>query len=91
MVRKVEMKLDLLKASGTDCIPVVLLKNCEPKLCYILAELFSKCLEESCLPASWKVSSVIPEFKNVGERSKRLETTTLLVFFLWLVKSLKKL
>ena len=70
MVKKVIMNLDLSKASGPDCIPVVVLKNCEPELSYILAELFSKCLKESCFPDSWKVSSVIPVFKNVGERSK---------------------
>ena len=69
MVRKVEMNHDLSKASGPDCIPVVVLKNCEPELSYILAELFSKCLKESCFPDCWKVSSVVPVFKNVGERS----------------------
>ena len=70
MVRKVVMNLDLSKASGLDCIPVVVLKNCEPELCYILAELFNKCLKESCFPDCWKVSSVVPVFmKNVGERS----------------------
>ena len=35
----------------------------------ILAELFNKCLKESCFPDCWKVSSVVPVFKNVGERS----------------------
>ena len=69
MVRKVVMNLDLSKASGPDCIPVVVLKNCEPELCYILAELFNKCLKECCFPDCWKVSSVVPVFKNVGERS----------------------
>ena len=39
MVKKVIMNLDLSKASGPDCIPVVILKNCEPELSYILAEL----------------------------------------------------
>ena len=39
MVRKVIMNLDLSMASGPDCIPVVVLKNCEPDLSYILAEL----------------------------------------------------
>ena len=29
MVKKVIMNLDLSKASGPDCIPVVILKNCE--------------------------------------------------------------
>ena len=69
IVRKVVMNLDLSKASGPDCIPVVVLKNCEPELSYILAELFNKCLKESCFPDCWKVSSVVPVFKNVGERS----------------------
>ena len=62
IVRKVIMNLDLSKASGPDCIPVVVLKNCEP-------EIFNKCLKESCFPDCWKVSSVVPVFKNVGERS----------------------
>ena len=69
MVRKVVMNLDLSKASGPDCIPVVVLKNCEPELSYILAELFNMCLKESCFPDCWKVSSVVPVFKNVGEKS----------------------
>ena len=46
---KVLMNLDLSKASGPDCIQVVVLKNCEPELSYIPAELFNKCLEESCI------------------------------------------
>ena len=69
MVKNVIMNLDLSKASGPDCIPMVVLKNCEPELSYILAELFNKCLKESCFPDCWKVSSVVPVFKNVGERS----------------------
>ena len=69
IVTKVITNLDLLKASGPDCIPVVLLKNYKPELSYILAELFNKCLKESCFPDYWKVSSVVPVSKNVGERS----------------------
>ena len=69
MVRKVKMNLDLSKASGPDCIPVVVLKNCELELSYVLARLFNRCLKKSCFPDSWKVSSVVPVFKNVGERS----------------------
>ena len=69
MVKKVIMNLDSSKASGPDCIPVVVLKNCEPKLSYILAKLFNKCLKESCFPDCWKVFSVVPVFKNVGESS----------------------
>ena len=49
--------------------PVVILENCEPDLSYIRAELFNKCLKDSCFPDYWKVLSVVPVFKNVGERS----------------------
>ena len=63
------MNLDLSKASGPDCIPVGVLKNCKQELSYILAELFNKCLKESCFPDCWKVSSVVPVFKNIGEKS----------------------
>ena len=69
MVKKVIMNLDSSKVSGPDCIPVVVLKNCEPELSYILAKLFNNCLKESCFPDCWKVSSVVLVFKNVGERS----------------------
>ena len=69
MVKKVIMNLDSSKASGPDCIPVVVLKNCEPELSYIPAKLFNKCLKESCFLYCWKVSLVVPVFKNVGERS----------------------
>ena len=48
---------------------MVVLKNCEPELSFILAELFSKCLKESSFPDCWKVSLVVPVFKNVRERS----------------------
>ena len=50
-------------------VPVVVLKNSEPELSYILAELLNKCLKEFCFPDCLKVSSVVPVFKNVGERS----------------------
>ena len=69
MVRKVVMNLELSKASALYCIPVVVLKNFEPELSYILAELFNKCVKESCFPDCWKVSFVVPVFQNVGERS----------------------
>ena len=48
---------------------MVVPKNCKPELSSILAELFSKCLKESCFPDCWKVSSVVPLFMNVGENS----------------------
>ena len=63
------MNIDLSKSSGPDSVPVVVLKNCEPELSLMLAELFSKFLKESCFSDCWKVSSVVPIFKNIGERS----------------------
>ena len=35
------MNFDSSKASGPECIPVVVLKNCEPELSYMLPELFN--------------------------------------------------
>ena len=93
MVKKVIMNLDSSKASAPDCIPVVVLKNSKPELSYILAELFNICLKEFCFPDCLKVSSMVLALENVGKRStaKNYPPPPLLVFFLWLVKSLKNL
>ena len=69
MIKKVITNLDLSNAYGPDCIPVVVLKNCDPELSYILVGLFNKCLKQSCFPDCWKVSLLVPVFKNIGERS----------------------
>ena len=45
MVKKVITDLDSSKVPGSDCIPVVVLRICEPELSYTLAELFNICLE----------------------------------------------
>ena len=49
IVKKV-ITLDLSKASGPDCIPVILLKDSESELSHELAELLNTCLKESCFP-----------------------------------------
>ena len=69
MLKKVITSHDSSKTSGDNYIPVVGLENCEPELSYILAELFNKSLKEYCFPNLWKISSVVPVFKNVGESS----------------------
>ena len=69
MLKKVITNLDSSKGSGLDCIPAVVLKNCEPDLSYILAELFNMCLKEYYFPECWKLYSMVPVFKNIGERS----------------------
>ena len=58
MVKKAITNFDLSKASGPDCIPGMVLKNCEPELsCILEGVLFSRllegliggpCIEECC-------------------------------------------
>ena len=72
MVEGVITNLDLSTASGPDCVPVVVLKNFESELSYILAELFNRCLKESCFP----------ELRMLG-KGLHLKATVLLDFFLW--------
>ena len=81
MVKKVITNLDSSKTTGPDCIPVVVLKNCEPELLYILAELFNMCLLESRFPDCWKISLVVLVFKNIGN-GLQLKPSTLLVITL---------
>ena len=90
MVKKVITKLDSSKASCPNCIPVVVLRNCGPEILCILVELFNISLKEACFPDCWKVSLVVLHLRMLG-KDLLLKTTTLLVFFLWLAKSLKNL
>ena len=69
MVKRVITSLDSSKASAPDCVPLVVLKNCDPELSCILAELFKMCLRESLFSRLMEVSSVVLVFKNVGEKS----------------------
>ena len=50
IIKKVITNLDSSKASSSDCILVVVLKNCEPELSYTLDELFNMHLKESYFP-----------------------------------------
>ena len=69
LVKKAITDLDASKTSSFHFIPVVALKKCDPELLCILAELFKIYFKKSCLPDCWKVTSVLPIFKNVVERS----------------------
>ena len=69
IVEKVITSLDQSKAAGPDCILVVVLKNCESELWYILAEFSNMSLKESCFPDFWRVLLLLLVFKNVWERS----------------------
>ena len=66
MVKKVITNLDSLKTSCSNCIPVVVLKNYEPELAYILAELFNMCLKESCFPNCWEVYLLVKNYQPVS-------------------------
>ena len=50
LVKKIIIDLQSSKASGPYRIPVVVLKNSEPELSYISADIFNMCLKESCFP-----------------------------------------
>ena len=69
LVKKVIKNFGSSKASDPHCIPVVVLKNCDLELSYILAELFNTYLSESCFPDCWKVISVSLYLRMLGERS----------------------
>ena len=67
MVKKVTKNLDLSKASGPDCIPVVVLKNSELEISYILAELYSKCLKEFVFQIVGRFHQWSPYLRMLGK------------------------
>ena len=69
---------------------VVVLKNCETEFSYILAELVNKSLKKSCFQIFVRFHWWSPYLRMLG-KSLQLNSITLLVFFMWLVKSLKNL
>ena len=79
-VKMVIMNFDSSKASGPDCIPVKVLKNCEPELSYILAELFNMCLKEPCFQIAGRSQWWSLYLRMLG-KGLLLKTTALLVFF----------
>ena len=79
-VKMIIMNFDSSKASGPDCIPVKVLKNCEPELSYILAELFNMCLKEPCFQIAGRSQWWSLYLRMLG-KGLLLKTTALLVFF----------
>ena len=55
IVKKAITNRDSSEIFGPDFLLVVVLKNCEPELSYILAALFNICLKEPCFPDCYKV------------------------------------
>ena len=68
ILKKAKSNIDSSKAPGRNGIPVVVLKNCEPELSFILTNLFNLHLKKSYFHDCWKVSSVALVFKNVVKR-----------------------
>ena len=89
LVKKVIINLGLLNVSGVDCIPVVVLKNCEPELSCVLGELFRMCLKEFWFPDCWKSHWWALYLRTLGNALQL--KNSVLVFSLWSVKSLKNL
>ena len=69
MISRAIYDLDTSKATGPDRIPGIVLMMFSPELSPILAKLYNKRLAEFCFPSCWKSSSVVPAFKNNGQRS----------------------
>ena len=69
MVKDVIKIFDWSNSYDSDCTLVVVLKNCEPELSHILAELFNMRLKGTSFPDCWKLSLVVPVFKNIGKVS----------------------
>ena len=78
MVKKVIINLDLTKVSISDCIPVLVLSH-------MLGELFNKSLVFQIVGRFHRWSMYL----RILGKGLYLKPTTLLVFFLWLVRSLK--
>ena len=72
MAKKVIVNLNLLKSSGLNCIPVVVLKKHEWTFMHTswnlqnVSVLFSRLFLDF---QTFKLTLVVPVFKNVGERS----------------------
>ena len=69
---------------------MVVVRNYEPKLSYMQAELLNKFWKQSCFPNSRKLSALVPVFKNVGERSIAKNSDLVSVLFV-VSKVLEKL
>ena len=83
LVKKVITKLNLSKASGPDYIALVVLKNYEPELSYLLNS--SICVKRNLVFQIVARSHPWSLYLRMLGWGLQLKTTALLVFFLWLV------
>lgn len=59
---------DAHKSSGPDGIPAIVLKQCAPEFCPVMARLFTLSSKKRHVPSSWKTALVHPVLKK-GDRS----------------------
>jgi hypothetical protein len=60
-------KLKIGKAAGPGNIPAELLKTAPRKLYRLIAQLFTRCINEHIIPKEWKTAHITPIFKH-GDR-----------------------
>ena len=78
--REVMTNLDYSGVPGLICVPVVVLKKCEPELSYILAQCFDLYLKESWFRIFGK-SHLWLQYLRIFGTQPQLKITTLLFFF----------
>ena len=61
-------KLDISKATGSDGIPVRLLKETADQISPSLTMLFNKSLRLGIFPGDWKLANIVPIFRERKER-----------------------
>ena len=67
-IKKVLTNLNSSKIFSFDCISVMVLNDCKPKLSYKRPEFSNKYLKEYCFSNCWKISSVACGNNNFWER-----------------------
>ena len=63
-IRKLLQKTCPRKATGPDCIPARILKDCASELAPILTRIFNKSLQEGRVPEDWQHENVTAIFKK---------------------------
>ena len=89
IIKKIVINLDLQKVSSPDCISVLVLKNCEPELLYILAN-SSICVWRILVFKIVRKSHWCSLYlRMLGQKGQPLKITALPIFFRCVVKSEK--
>lgn len=68
-VRKLLLGLDPSKATGSDKVPALFLKNCADILCIPLTKIFRLSLKLGYFPSAWKLADIVALHKK-GSRSE---------------------